>query len=575
MTLVGMRNADCGTRNAWASLRIPCLLVFALSAFLFFHKLADRDLWSSHEARAGMDAQSVLEDGSWLVPHLYDGRPELQKPPLYYWLTAALGWLRGGVVDAWTVRLPAALAALACVAAVMALGWLRGRPVAGLLAGAILASAAHFTWLARIGRIDMPLTLTVTTAVLGFYLARRGWRIEDRELRIENRGSRIGPLTPFFLLLGAYLSIAAGLLLKGPIGVVLPVAVVGLHLLVEGHLRFRWRKPRHFLNPRSSILDPRSSILDPRSSILDPRSSILDPQSSILDPQSSILNPQSSILSLRWGVPLVLVLTLPWFLWANAWTDGELFQVFFWHHNFERGFGGSRLRGHPWWFYGPQFVVDFLPWSPLLILAFIWWARHADVRLDPEARFGLAWFAAVLFILSCVRFKRADYLLPAYPGVALFLGCVLEKAGQRFRWPGRVALVSLVGVLCLFMVGVWTWKLECELPRQEEGRDYRSFAASVRREVPLPRTLVFFRTEAHALAFHSGRPLAILVEWDELKARLAHSATSCVVMPAAYLDEATRRLPGLSWQELTRHPHQAGPHHERPLVLVRVRKDEE
>src|SRR5436309_15337885 len=82
---------------------------------LFLHGLADRDLWNSHEARAGMDAQTMLEDGHWLLPRLYDGHADLQKPPLYYWLVATVTRLRGGSVDAWDVRLPAALSAILCL----------------------------------------------------------------------------------------------------------------------------------------------------------------------------------------------------------------------------------------------------------------------------------------------------------------------------------------------------------------------------------------------------------------------------------------------------------------------------
>src|SRR5438552_5855291 len=80
---------------------------------LFFHRLADRDLWSSHEARAAMDAQSIL-DGEVGLPRLFDGRAELQKPPLYYWLVASFAQFRGEV-DAWAVRLPSALSAVGCV----------------------------------------------------------------------------------------------------------------------------------------------------------------------------------------------------------------------------------------------------------------------------------------------------------------------------------------------------------------------------------------------------------------------------------------------------------------------------
>src|SRR5579871_793133 len=91
------------------------LLLSALCGVLFFHGLGDRDLHSSHEARAAQNAQMVLSEGHWLLPRLYDGHLELQKPPLYYWLVALLGWAGGGEVGPWAVRLPAALSALGCV----------------------------------------------------------------------------------------------------------------------------------------------------------------------------------------------------------------------------------------------------------------------------------------------------------------------------------------------------------------------------------------------------------------------------------------------------------------------------
>src|SRR5258708_524944 len=78
------------------------LLVF-LCCFLFFYRLADRDLWSSHEGRAAQDAQTILNDHRWGLPRLFDGKVELQKPPLYYWLVAGIAALRGGQVDAWSV----------------------------------------------------------------------------------------------------------------------------------------------------------------------------------------------------------------------------------------------------------------------------------------------------------------------------------------------------------------------------------------------------------------------------------------------------------------------------------------
>ncbi len=160
------------TRRPFVKPLLYVLCVLMGIYILFFYRLADRDLWSSHEARAGMDAQTVLDDGAWGLPHLFSGEPELQKPPLYYWLVAAIAWLRGGAVDAWAVRLPAAGSAALAVLLLAAFGRARGRFLAGTTAAVVLATAMHFTWLARIGRIDMPLCLTVSAAVIAMYLAR-------------------------------------------------------------------------------------------------------------------------------------------------------------------------------------------------------------------------------------------------------------------------------------------------------------------------------------------------------------------------------------------------------------------
>ena len=117
------------------------LLFLIGTAFLFFNELGNRDLTSSHEARAAQDAQTILSDGTWGLPRLFDRKVELQKPPLFYWLVALAGQCHGGVVDAWAVRLPAALAGFA---GVLLIGWLgarRGRPVTAWLAATILATA--------------------------------------------------------------------------------------------------------------------------------------------------------------------------------------------------------------------------------------------------------------------------------------------------------------------------------------------------------------------------------------------------------------------------------------------------
>jgi 4-amino-4-deoxy-L-arabinose transferase-like glycosyltransferase len=476
------------------------VVLLGLCAFLFFHRLADRDLWSSHEARAAQDAQTILDDGAWGLPRLFDRQIELQKPPLYYWLVAGLARLRGGAVDEWAVRLPAALAALGVVLLVYGFGWARGRPVTGFVAAVVLATAHHFTWLARVGRIDMPLTFVLTLALTAYYQAQVGRRLG--------------------WLVVTYIAIAAGVLLKGPIGLLLPAAVIGVHLLAAKrlpppwHLR-RWTRLAHELG-------------------------------------------------VWWGLPLVVALAVPWYLWAGAQTHGRLFQVFFWHHNIERGLGGpDGWASHPWWFYGPRLGFDFLPWSVLLPIA-AWSFCRNGWRADAEARFGLIWLGTMVALLSCAGFKRSDYLLPAYPGAALFLGCVTERWYREARRPSR--LTAALGLTIAGCVVGWAVYLYHVLPRDEPRLEYRYLAAAIREYAPVPQPVIFFRVESHALAFHLGRPIDTIKEWENIDTWAGRPGTYYIVMtPECARDWPRYVRSGRLEAVLT------NGRHKQPLVLMRTR----
>jgi 4-amino-4-deoxy-L-arabinose transferase-like glycosyltransferase len=484
-------------QGAYAS-RSPWIFVgfIALVYVLFFHRLGDRDLWSSHEARAGMDAATALRDHTWGVTRLFDGHLELQKPPLYYWLVAGVAQLCGVPVDAWAVRLPSALSAVGCL--LLMFTWLRarGRPVAAVVTVAILATAGQFPWLARIGRIDMPLTLTVATTLGCFHLA--GERLRE--------GRRAWPLW-----LGMYMAMAAGVMLKGPIGVVLPVAVLGVHLCL-GRMAL------------GSALTPPPNPPPPTVEGDFPRVEDSRRNRRLLPAPPLLLGEgvggrgkhhYAAALTLLWGIPLVLALTVPWFVLAHIQTHGEFTRQFFWHHNVERGFGGDdALRPRPWWLYGQILAGNFLPWSPLLLLAFWWFIRRQRWKQDSEARFGLIWLATIFVLLSCLSFKRADYLLPAFPGAALFLGCVSERWLQTVERP-RWVFQTLAGIVVAMAVG-WFVTVEWVMPRYEPAWDQREFAAAIRREVPASQGVLFFRAENHALAFHLGTPLNTFLEWENL-----------------------------------------------------------
>lgn len=492
-------------RSRWAVL---VLAVYA--AFLFFYGLGARDLHSSHEARAAQNAQVILDEGDWLLPKLFDQHVELQKPPLYYWLVALCGWALGEV-NAWAVRLPATLAALGTVLWTYYLMRKHGRPVAGFCAALILATSVHFTWLARIGRIDMPLTFAVALAVGCFFLNSRRWFV-------------VG-----------YLALAAGILLKGPVALVLVCLVAVSFYLVE-----KWTRANE-ANPFPAA---------------------------------------QALRSLWWGVPLVLALTAPWFLWANVQTDNRIWEVFFFNHNIERALGGSEtLAAYPFWYYLPRLLLDLLPWSAALPAACWWlWRRRESVGRvcrpvlsEREARLGAVWFFSILVFLSCLSFKRADYLLPAYPGVAILLGCAAEKfvlntgGASRGTLRTRNASGYIVTAILVAVAAGWGIFNGIIVPKQEQGWPLARLGREIRAKTHMP--VVFFRAESHLLAFHLGRPLGTILEWENLDIWVSHKLPVYFVMPPECADEWPEHLTKGRLEEVCRTP-DFGERH-RPLVVMR------
>jgi hypothetical protein len=187
-------------------LAVPLLFVGQGRAFL------DPD-----EGLYGAIAREMLDGGDWVLPR-FNGLPYLEKPPLYFWLSAAA--LALGASAEWATRGVSAVAALGGVL----LTWRMGRrlhgPAAGLLAGIALASMAGSVLYVRKASTDFLLVFCVTLALYGF--------LRDAERR-EAGAWR-------FLL--AYAGIGLGLLTKGLIGALFPAVIIALTVLVVKRPRF-------------------------------------------------------------------------------------------------------------------------------------------------------------------------------------------------------------------------------------------------------------------------------------------------------------------------------------------------
>src|SRR5579862_3237087 len=70
--------------NNNSSSRSQILLLVASCGFLLFYGLGAFGLLGADEPRYAQVAREMLDRGDWVTPTL-NGKPWLEKPPLYYW----------------------------------------------------------------------------------------------------------------------------------------------------------------------------------------------------------------------------------------------------------------------------------------------------------------------------------------------------------------------------------------------------------------------------------------------------------------------------------------------------------
>ena len=209
--------------SARASLR--SVLLCAAFALLLGFRLGDRPVTRQAEERVSDVAQNMVLDGDWLVPQR-NGKPWLNKPPLYYWSSALVYELRG-VFDGWSLRAPAALSALALFALAWIWGRRLGRPGAGILAALLWAMALEVASHGRQGVAEMTMSLFVG---LAWYACAR----------LEQGGER-----RWYAVYGLAFTLA--ILAKATVPVMLVLLPVTLFLALERRLGRAWRARRPLL----------------------------------------------------------------------------------------------------------------------------------------------------------------------------------------------------------------------------------------------------------------------------------------------------------------------------------------
>jgi 4-amino-4-deoxy-L-arabinose transferase-like glycosyltransferase len=344
-------------------------ILVALAVPLFFVKLGAAALVDPDEPYYAVPALEMLKTGTWAVP-IFRGQPWFDKPILFYWMILAAFKAFG--VSEWAARVGSALAGLAgalAMATAAPAGWRRGG--SHLLAAIVLATSLEYAFLSRSAVTDMTLTLFLTSGFLAV----------ARYLESRTMGAAIAA--------GAAFGLAT--LTKGPVGVILPAAALGMY---------------GFATRRRELLAP---------------------------------------APLAAGAVGFAATAVPWYAYMIAAHRDLVVQVFLGEENLGR-FVSPEHRQMPL-FYVVVLVVGLLPWSAALPAGLLR-AVRATVRGDERSPaptgvvFALAWFVAVVGVFSLSASKLLTYILPAFPAAAFLIAAYWTEGVPRRR--GTIA-VGLTG----------------------------------------------------------------------------------------------------------------------------------
>jgi 4-amino-4-deoxy-L-arabinose transferase-like glycosyltransferase len=333
----------------------------------FFWMLGAAPLFDVDEGAFSQATVEMFQRGDFLSTYL-NGQPRYDKPILVYWLQAAAVAVLGPTE--WAFRLPSAI----CAAGWAALTWLFVRRFhgteRGLLSAAVLATSIGVFVIGRAATADALLNLLLAASMFAAWLhlstGERRW------------------------LYVTHAAIGLGVLAKGPIAVLVPLAVTFLFCLSKKQLK-TWAR---------------------------------------------------AVFDLR-ALALLLAIAAPWYIVILARDGRGFIDGFIMKHNVGRFSGPVSGHSGSVLYYFPILAFISLPFTALLVPVALRWRA---LWRDDLQRYLLIWFLFVFVFFSLSGTKLPHYLLYGYTGLAVLMAVQAPELKSR-AWP--LVPVLLLFILCI------------------------------------------------------------------------------------------------------------------------------
>lgn len=411
--------------------RYSWLCVLVLSAVVMLTGLGGPRLWDRDEPRNAGCAAEMLERGDWVTP-VFNGELRSHKPVLLYWLMMP-GYAAWGVNE-FTARLPSALLAVGTALLTWFIGTRLFNRQVGLLSAIVLCTTMMFVVAGRAATPDSVL-IFCTTAATAMFVAWAFPRTGPSPLEEKTRA------LPWTVAAGVYGCMGWAMLAKGPVGLVVPTAVIGMYLLLK-------RLPLADVGTDLPRWKRRGWVL------------------------LASFHPLHFLRTCWWMRPVTalavsLAIALPWYVWVGLRTDGAWLEGFFLEHNLGRAMRPMESHGGGPWYYPIALLAGFFPWSIFAAptLVGIWRQGPGEQTIHDRAPedlrrsqdgvlFAVCWVGVYVGLFTIARTKLPSYVTPCYPALALLTAWQLQQWATRRGFHADATRWLHVGFAALAVVGL-------------------------------------------------------------------------------------------------------------------------
>ncbi len=400
------------------------LMLIAVAAVVFLPRLGATRLWDDDETFFAQVAREMYDRGDLIVPW-FNQTLFSHKPPFMYWMMMGAYQVFG--VTEFAARLPSAFFGMATVLLVWRLGRILYSPGVGFWAGIVLATSLNFVVISRAATCDAELIFFCTLPIYLFVraTAARLPTADSNGMQLT-WGCDLAPIEPTWMNYALiYSAMGVAVMVKGPIGVVLPTSVLGLFLLCR-HSR---RHTPCAVNCLSGGAENDNGTRSVRTT-LDDRPSWRE-TAGFAAREIAPSRIAETIWRMRplTAIAAVLLVAGPWFVAVSIKTRGEFLDGFFGVHHFHRFTSAMDNHSGPIWFYLAALCVGFFPWIIFLRPSIIEFRRRIRERNSWRAADVLicSWFVVWVGFFSLASTKFPHYVIPAYPALAFFTACFLDR----------------------------------------------------------------------------------------------------------------------------------------------------